>query len=206
MNHTTRRWAFLLAGTLSAAGTLGLTGCSHGGGVTRVNPDAQIDLSGRWNDTDANMVAEAMMDECLKNGWADKHAAAHPGQAPVVRLYPIRNRSNDHINDQFFTKRVEAVLLNSGKVKVVATYEESADNRGERFDQEKHASDATKKPDHQETGSDYVLNGWVVSQDDEVEGAAVKAYLVTMELSNTMTNEKVWIGEKRIKKVVQRGE
>lgn len=184
-----------------AAG-LALSACATGG-VKRVDPNSTIDLSGRWNDADANQVAEAMIQDCLKSGWADRFGAAHPGQQPVVRLYPIRNRSSDHINDQFFTKQVEASLLQSGRIRVVASYEESSDNRGERVDQAQFASPETRKPGQQETGSDFILNGWVVSQDDVVEGAAVKAYLVTMELSNTTTNEKAWIGTKKIKKVVE---
>ena len=31
--------------------------------VTRVEPDTQIDLSGRWNDTDSRMVAEKMIND-----------------------------------------------------------------------------------------------------------------------------------------------
>jgi hypothetical protein len=191
-------FAGLVMGTLS-------WGCAHQH-VTRVNPDSTIDLSGRWNDADANRVADQMIDECLRNGWADRYSAQHPGTPPVIRLYPIRNRSDDFINDQFFTKRVEAALLRSGRVKVVEAFEEAADNRGERFDQGQFASPETQHPEHMETGADYVLNGWVVAQNDETEAASVKAYLITMELSHVTSNEKVWIGESRIKKVVDHGE
>lgn len=187
---------------LLLAGALGLAACAHGG-VTRVDPRSTIDLSGHWNDADANQVADAMISDCLRNGWADKYASSHPGQPPVVRLYPVRNRSEDHINDQFFTKQLEQSLLNSGRVKVVESFEEAGDNRGERFDQRNFSSPQTQHPEHLETGADYVLNGWVVSQNDATEGAEVRAYLVTLELSNTTTNEKVWIGTHQIKKLVE---
>jgi hypothetical protein len=176
-------------------------GCVHPA-VQRVDPRSTIDLSGHWNDADANRVADAMVADCLHNGWADRYASAHPGKLPVVRLYPIRNRSDDHINEQFFTKQVEAALLHSGRVKVVTSFEEAGDNRFERADQGGFASPETQHPEHQETGADFVLNGWVISQNDATEGAEVRAFLATMELSHTTSNEKVWIGTQQIKKLI----
>ena len=31
--------------------------------VTRINPETQVDLSGRWNDSDSRMVADKMVSE-----------------------------------------------------------------------------------------------------------------------------------------------
>lgn len=190
-----------LNATLIAA-ALALSACSHGP-VTRVDPRSTIDLSGHWNDADANQVADKMIAESLRNGWADRFASGHAGQTPVVRLYPIRNRSDDHVNELFFTKQVEQSLLQSGRVRVVEAFEEAGDNRFERGDQGQFASPQTQHPEHMETGADYVLNGWVVTQNDAAEGAEVRAYLVTMELSNTTTNEKVWLGTHQIKKLIE---
>jgi hypothetical protein len=35
--------------------------------VTRIDPDTQIDLSGRWNDSDSRMVADKMIDELMQS-------------------------------------------------------------------------------------------------------------------------------------------
>ena len=37
--------------------------CSHK--VTRIDPNEQVDLSGRWNNTDSRLVAEQMIDAIL---------------------------------------------------------------------------------------------------------------------------------------------
>jgi PBP1b-binding outer membrane lipoprotein LpoB len=169
--------------------------------VQRVNPNAQVDLSGAWNDTDANMVARAMIQDCLSRPWAAKFKAAN-GRDPVVRLSPIRNRTDEHINTKFFTKQVEMELLNSGMVKVVASREEAWDQRAERADQARHASDETVKSQGQEIGSDFLLNGWVVMQHDAVSGQSVRAFITTMELINSKDNTKVWMKVHKIKKVV----
>lgn len=171
--------------------------------VERINPNAQVDMSGNWNDTDANLVARAMIQDCLGRPWAGEWKG-QTGQRPVIRLSRIRNRSAEHINTRFYTKQVEAELLNSGLVRVVADREEAWDNREERADQAEHASDETVKSQGQETGSDFILNGWVETQNDAIDGQEVRAYITTMELINSKTNEKVWMKVHPIKKIVSR--
>lgn len=191
---------------LVSAALLSLVAC--GGSSTtvrRIDPDQVVDLSGKWNDSDANKVAKAMIADCLSRPWAANFKGA-AGKVPVVRLYPIRNRSSDHINTRFFTKQVEMELLNSGIVQVVADVEESTDTRYERQDQAKHASDETAKQQQQEVGSDFILNGWIVSENDAIEGQEVRAYVTTMELINSETNVKVWLNVHRIKKFIERDE
>ena len=45
--------------------SLTVGGCSSGTKVTRVDPNIVTDLSGRWNDTDSQEVAKAMIKEAL---------------------------------------------------------------------------------------------------------------------------------------------
>ncbi len=40
-----------------AVGFAAVFGCSQGRKVERVDPEEQIDLSGRWNDTDSRFVS-----------------------------------------------------------------------------------------------------------------------------------------------------
>lgn len=200
-----RHYVALIAVTALA---LMLIGCGPPPGpstsVQRINPNAAVDLSGEWNDEDARQVAQAMIQHCLNNPWAMKFKGEHDGKLPVVRLYPIRNRSSEHINWMFFTKQVEMALVNSGQVTVVASYDEAQTNRFERLDQARHASDATVKTQGQELGSDFVLNGYVMTQNDVVSGQEVRAYITSMELTSTESNRKIWMYNHPIKKVVTR--
>lgn len=162
-----------------------------------------MDLSGEWNDVDADLVAEALIVDLMRDAWAEEWAAKQ-GRKPVVRLYPIRNKSDGYIDYRYFTKQVEVALLKSKRVEVVASLEEAEDARGERDDQAIHASDDTAKSHQQEAGSDFILNGWLVTQNDGAGNTAVKAYLTTMELVETQTQKKAWAGQKKIKKKVSK--
>ncbi len=170
--------------------------------VSRVSSDTQIDLSGRWNDTDAQMVAEAMVTDVLKRPWlADFNKAGR--KKPVVIVGVIRNRSSEHIDTDMFTKSIERELINSGKVSFVASDKERESLRKERMDQQGEANPDTIKRLGMETGADFMMQGIITSTTDAVEGKKAVAYKTDLELIAIETNEKVWIGTKQIKKVIE---
>ncbi|MDR3199936.1 MAG: penicillin-binding protein activator LpoB [Spirochaetales bacterium] len=176
--------------------------CSSTKTVTRVSADTQIDLSGRWNDTDAQLVAEAMITDVLKRPWISDFTGEN-GRKPVVIIGEVRNRSSEHIETLVFTKSLERELINSGKVRFVASDAERAGVREERMNQQTEASPETIKRLGQETGADFYLSGVITSVSDRVEGERVIFYKVNLELINIETNEKVWIGDKEIKKFIE---
>jgi penicillin-binding protein activator len=181
---------------------LALSSCATGPKVTRVASDTKIDLSGRWNDTDAQMVAEEMIKDVVSRPWlSDFNMSA--GRKPVVIVGEVRNRSDEHIETLVFTKSLERELINSGKVRFVAGAAERAGVRSEKMDQQMEASAETMKRLGQELGADFYLGGVITSVLDAKEGEKVVFYKVNLELINIETNEKVWIGDKQIKKVIE---
>lgn len=170
--------------------------------VTRVASDTQIDLSGRWNDTDSQQVAEAMISDVLSRPWLSDFNMAE-GRKPVVIVGEVRNRSDEHIQTIVFTKSLERELINSGKVRFVAGATEREGVRNEKLDQQMEASEATMKRLGQETGADFYLSGVITSVTDALDGQRVVFYKTNLELINIESSEKVWIGDKQIKKVIE---
>jgi uncharacterized protein (TIGR02722 family) len=176
--------------------------CSSSKTVTRVSSDTQIDLSGRWNDTDAQLVAEAMISDVMKRPWISDFTGEN-GRKPVVIIGEVRNRSSEHIETLVFTKSLEKELINSGKVKFVASDAERAGVRDELLNQQLEASPETMKRLGQATGADFYMGGIITSVTDKVEGQMVVFYKVNLELISIETSEKVWIGDKEIKKFIE---
>ena len=77
------------------------SGCGHETKVTRVDTGIVTDLSGRWNDTDSQMVAEAMVKEALANPWLGNFTKGK-NREPVVIVGTVLNKSHEHINVQTF--------------------------------------------------------------------------------------------------------
>ena len=173
--------------------------------VKRTDVDKTVDLSGQWNDSDSRMVAESMIKDCLARPWMDKFNEKSKRE-PVVIVGTVTNRSHEHINSQVFTKDLEMSLLNSGLVKFVASKEERGEVREERQEQQEggFTDKSTAAEMGKETGADFMLQGSINSVKDEIKGKYVILYQVNLELVDMSTNQKVWIGQKEIKKVVSK--
>jgi len=190
-----------LAISLGAVIITGITACSNE--VTRVNPDKVIDLSGNWNDTDSRLVAEEMIKDALSRNWLNNFKHSH-NKPPTVIVGSIRNLSYEHINTRTFVSDMERALINSGEVDFVASSTERGEVRNERKDQDLNASEATRKPMGQETGADFMLKGTINSIVDTSGNEQARFYQVDLTLINLTTNRKVWIGQKKIKKTIEK--
>ncbi|MEX0823301.1 MAG: penicillin-binding protein activator LpoB [Balneolaceae bacterium] len=186
-------------------GMFALAGCRPSQNITRIDDGTQTDLSGKWNDTDAKLVAEEMIPNALNNAWLENFNRAHD-KPPVVIVGRVRNESMEHIDTEVFTKEMERIFVNSGEISVVASQDERVDIRDERLDQQEWSSPETTKRLAQELGADYMMIGNINSIVDEAvdQRTLTVFYTVNLELINVETNQKVWIGNKRIKKLIER--
>ena len=180
------------------------TACGPSVSVERVSSDTATDLSGKWNDTDSRLVAEEMIQDCLSRPWLIDFIEKQSNK-PVVTVGRIRNNSSEHIDTETFTKDFERELINGGRVRFVGSKLERDDVREERFDQHDFASPETRKKLRDELGADFILIGSIKSITDQAEGKKIQFYQTDLELINIETNEKVWIGTKKIKKGVSQG-
>lgn len=191
------KWVFLI---LAAA--VAFAGCASTS-VTRTSTDEVIDLSGRWNDTDSRLTAEEMVSDSLSRPWLEDFMIRE-GAKPVVIVGTIRNKSSEHIETATFVKDIERELINSGRVRFVASSAERAEVRAEREDQQSNAREETAAALAAETGADYMLKGVITSITDAVDDKRVVTYKVDMELIDLESNEKVWIGSNEVKKFIKR--
>ncbi|MCP9439229.1 MAG: penicillin-binding protein activator LpoB [Nitrospira sp.] len=178
-------------------------GCGHEVKVTRVDAGVVTDLSGRWNDTDSRMVAEAMVKEALEYPWLGNFSKAKQRQ-PVVVVGTVVNNSHEHINVQTFITDLERELTNSQKVTFVAGKQEREEVRAERKEQAVYAREDTQKAPGKESGADFMLKGTIATIVDEADGTKAVFYQVDLQMIDLESNAKVWYGQKKIKKVVER--
>ena len=194
-----KRSPLLFALTLTAL--IALTGCKTK--VERVGVDETIDLSGRWNDTDSQLVAKEMIDDLASRPWIEEYTVTH-NKKPVVIVGPVRNLSSEHIATETFTKGLEREMINSGRMTFVANPDERDPLRKERMQQQTWATEETQKRLAAETGADYMLLGSINTITDKEGKESVIFYQVNLELVHLESSEKAWIGEKQIKKYIKK--
>jgi penicillin-binding protein activator len=170
--------------------------------VQRIETDTTVDLSGRWNDTDARLTAAELVTEIMGQPWLERHMS-RTGKRPVVIVGMVDNKSHEHIESEVFTKELEKAFVKSGRVRLVQGGEKREQIRRERADQQNNASKSTMKQWGLEVGADYMLQGSINSIMDAYKRKKVIYYQIDMTLANIETNEIVWIGDKKIKKFVK---
>jgi len=179
------------------------SGCSSTA-VERIKVEKSVDLSGLWNDTDSRTIAADMIKDVMASPWVTDFRASR-NRAPVVIVGFIKNQTQEHINTEVFTKNLESSFIRSGQVKVVASRDERLPVRDERNDQHQGFTDPeTIKRIGKETGADFILTGSVNAVKDEYEGRYVIFYQANLELIDIESNQKVWLGQSSLKKIVKR--
>ncbi|MCU0625125.1 MAG: penicillin-binding protein activator LpoB [Gemmatimonadaceae bacterium] len=188
--------------------TLGLAalalGACNNKRVSRIDPSSVTDLSGRWNDVDSRLVANDLIEQSLTGGWLSRYGAARGGQSPAVIVGSFRNRTLEHVPIGTFVKDLERAYVNSGRVRVVASRDERSEVRDERQDQQENAVADSRAKLGRELGAAYMLQGDVQAIEDQEGREKVVFYQVDAFLVDLESNQKVWIGQKKIKKLIDR--
>jgi uncharacterized protein (TIGR02722 family) len=187
---------------VAVCAVLALAGCAETK-VTRIDAGVVTDLSGRWNDTDSRIVAETMVKESLSYPWLSNFSQTKQRQ-PVVVVGAVLNRSHEHIDVQTFITDLERELTNSQRVTFVAGKGERDEIRTERKEQAMYAREDTQKAPGKETGADYMMKGTIATILDEADGTKAVFYQVDLQMIDLESNAKVWYGQKKIKKVVEK--
>lgn len=170
--------------------------------VTRIAPDTQIDLSGRWNDSDSRSVADKMINELLASAKFKDYANEH-GKKPAIVVGLIRNKTSEHIDANNYIKKLEVAIYNSNIAALVES-EEFRDNlRVERAQQQDFADPATVSRWGREIGADLMLFGEMTSETDTNGNKRIVNYITTLFLTDIETNKRVWYGQQEIKKFVK---
>lgn len=181
---------------------LGTLACNQARQVNRVDTSTQIDLSGRWNDTDSRLAAEELTTQFMSMNWIPDFKSTK-GRKPILVVGIVRNKSHEHIDAETFIKDLEKSVVKSGTLSLVQAGDKRNDLRTERAEQQEFATAETKKKWGMELGADFMLQGSINSIIDKYGKEQVVLYQIDLELTNVETNEIIWMGDKKIKKYIK---
>ncbi|MCL2473115.1 MAG: penicillin-binding protein activator LpoB [Treponema sp.] len=185
-----------------------LAACSSTPKVSRVDASTQIDLSGRWNDTDVRTVSSSLINDCLNSPrvsqFIQQYTSQNKGRLPACLVGTFKNDSSEHIDTSILSKAMEIAIVNSGKMDFVAGGDTLTELRTERQDQQSNASEDSAAALANETGAILLLTGSVKSIVDRAGNTTVRSYFVSAEMTNIETRTRLWMGDNNeIKKVIK---
>lgn len=162
----------------------------------RVDPDAPDAVGGAaLQSQDIRTMATKMAASIRESGIL---TSTTDGQKVTFHITELANQSSDNINKQIVLASLEADLFEAlgGRVRVLDRSAEGLEAvKREREAKRAGAVSANEGRRGAVLGSDYVLKGTIrdrVQQSGKLKSAY---YLVTFELTDLETSEKVWIGK-----------
>lgn len=170
--------------------------------VSRIDPSQQIDLSGRWNDSDSRQTADKIINELLSSEKFKDYAKGL-GKKPTIIVGVIKNKTSEHIDASNYVKKIELAIYNSGVADLVESDSFREKIREERAQQQDFASPETISKWGEEAGANLMLFGEMTSETDIYNKRRVVNYITTLFLTDLETNKRVWYGQQEIKKDIR---
>ena len=184
--------------------------CSSGPKVARVDANTQVDLSGRWNDSDVRQVCSTLIESAVNSNRIDAYIRDFQsrngrGVLPTVIVGNFRNTSSEHIDTKIISTMMQTAIINSGKLEFVEGGKARDEIRAEKTDQQFNASEGTASAIGAEIGANFMLQGEVNSMEEKSGNTTVRAYFVKASITNIETGQIIWQDQNSdIKKVIVR--
>jgi len=190
-----------LTGGVSALLALSLTGCGPQAFTKGDYQDAQTTnlMNDSWSESDMQVVAKAMVDSMLQHP-----AIANAKTPPLVMVTNLQNKTNEHIDTQSIMDQVRVAVMRSGKVQFID--KEAREDIKSEYDYQGSGmvSDADRKGPGSQKSADYIVNGRLDSNVQEVGKDKTVYYKLTLNLTNLKTSVIVWTDQKEIRKAFKK--
>ncbi|PWU18124.1 MAG: penicillin-binding protein activator LpoB [Bdellovibrio sp.] len=199
--NPTRLLSCLLVLALGFGLTLSLTSCAPKA-FTRGEydaPEKQNLLNDSWSETDMQVVVKAMVESLVNDP-----AIAKAKLPPLVMVTNLQNKTSEHIDTQNIMDMVRVELTKSRKVSFVD--KEARQDVAEEYNYQNSGmvNATTKKGPGGQLGADFIVNGRLDSNVQEVGKQKTIYYKLTLNMTNLKTNVIIWTDQKEIRKAYEK--
>ena len=152
-------------------------------------------LDDKFNEADMQQMADTIVDAIIT--CQDIKGAKSP---PTIALAKVANRTEEHIDTDSLTDMIRTNLIKSRKVKFVDRKSRSELDEEYAYGDSGKVSKDTAKKGGSQIGVDYLLNGAMATNIQEVANDKLIYYKLTMNLTNTTSSVIDCSEEKQIRK------
>lgn len=152
-------------------------------------------LDDKFNEADMQQMADTV----IRSMVACKYVSNAP-KPPVVIVERVTNRTEEHIDTKSMTDKIRHALIDSGKVRFVdkearATLDEEYD-----YHAKGNVAGPTAKKRGGQIGADYILNGSIATNVQQVGGDKFIYYKLSVNLTNLEASTIDCTAEKELRK------
>lgn len=156
-------------------------------------------MNDQWSETDMQVVVKALVDSMTSHA-----SISNAKKMPIVLVTHLQNKTSEHIDGQNIMDMVRVELTNSGKVAFID--KEARGDISNEYDYQNSGmvSEETKKGPGGQTGADFIINGRLDSNVQEVGKDKSVYYKLTLNLTNLKTGLITWTNYKQIRKLYKK--
>lgn len=197
-------------GRLASMLTLALTAVATVASLSACGPKAFVkgeyddverenNMNDLWSETDMQKVVADLV-----KGMVSHNSIANARKPPIVMVTKLQNKTNEHIDGQNIMDMVRVELSRGGRVAFID--KEAREDIAEEYNYQNSGmvSETTKKGPGGQIGADYVINGRIESNVQEVGKNKSVYYKVTLNLTNLRTSVIEWSDYKQIRKTYKK--
>ena len=187
---------------LAFATTFVVTGCGPKA-FTKGEYDKDVErenlLNDQWSETDMQKAVKDLVDSLVGH-----HTIAAANRPPIVMVTNLQNKTTEHIDTQNIMDMIRVELMNRGRVSFVD--KEARDDVAKEYEYQNSGmvNDTTKKGPGKQVGADFILNGRLDSNVQEVGKDKTVYYKLTLNLTNLDSNVIAWSNYKQIRKIYKK--
>ncbi len=156
-------------------------------------------LDDKFNEADLQQMAATISSAMIS--CPDVAQAKKP---PVVIMEQVQNKTEEHIDMQSLTDKIRTELIKSRKVKFVDKQARETLDEEYRYNEAGNVAAEKRKARGKQTGADYIMNGAMATNIQQVGNDKFIYYKLTMNLTNLETSEIDCVEEKEIRKKYRR--
>jgi uncharacterized protein (TIGR02722 family) len=165
--------------------------------IESVDPGSNIQLTTDFGATAVNDTIAKMVDDILV---FPPMVELTKEKRPVIVVYPIRNKTSQHINTEQILTSIRTRLLRSGKFIFVNRDSDNVLIKEVKYQRDSGLVDRSKvKKFGKQVAPDFALTGTIteiVQKNDDIKDVF---YNVSLELKNLETGVLEWADEKKIR-------
>ncbi|MCC7440092.1 MAG: penicillin-binding protein activator LpoB [Bdellovibrionales bacterium] len=152
-------------------------------------------LDDKFNEADMQQMA----DEIVRAMVACPEVA-NAKQSPVVIVERVQNRTEEHIDMQSLTDKIRTALIKSRKVRFVNKEQRETLEDEYKYNEGGSVSGPTAKQRGKQIGADYIMEGSIATNIQQVGNDKLIYYKLTMNLTNLETSVIDCVEEKELRK------
>lgn len=157
-----------------------------------VDPNMIVLRSDKFVEADLQQIAQRLSESLL--------ASAATGGRPAVILSAMTNETDEHIDMNALTDKIQVLLGKSGKVQLINAKMRPAVAEEYNYEASGFVDPATAKQKGKQLGAQYLISGRIAAIKQPVGRQEYVYYKAMLEMTNITTNVIAWTDDVEIKK------